>query len=616
MNGGPKKSRVIRDPKDRHALKRGWRKNPEFNGGEDVEDESLEDTEQCLICAGKIVYASKSPCNHTTCHVCTFRQRALYLKNQCLVCRTENDVVIFTEQLKSDYGDFSFADIIERNEKYKIDFTSDPVRDATLSLLDIKCHCGKEFKNFKQLSEHAKQEHNKYFCSLCFKFKKAFVCELEMYTHKQLENHQTRGDREGFKGHPECKHCKGKRFYSEDELNIHIRDKHERCHICDQHNPKTADYYKNYDELYQHFKQCHYVCTAPICLEKKFVVFRDDLELAAHMLKEHGGLTGFNNKVVVGSSPSHFGSHLSTFNRLNASRQTQANDSAPRESDSLQTKKMRFEERAKHYLNYDKTKIENFTGINNDFKSGRIDAAALLRKYSELFDRRNKSEIDILVFEFSQLFPKDPEKRKQLNNISKDILTILLAENFPILGGRSALPTTGDFHSWGDTQNSQGVGSTLERFPALSKPKKTSPQINPNQPIRYTKVLKKPGNTFSPIRVSTAQAEPSYRPTYLNNVKKNSPPASSSSSLSRNSLGPGKPSSLSEDKFPALEKKTTKKKFPRVNPLDLSSSQWSSSSESVTSSQNEQKKEEENEILDRRKQKQKKRQERVLLKSL
>ena len=44
------------------------------------------------------------------------------------------------------------------------------------------------------------------------------------------------------------------------------------------------------------------------------MVFRDDLDLTAHMLKEHGGITGSNNRVIIGSNSHHHFSQLSTFN--------------------------------------------------------------------------------------------------------------------------------------------------------------------------------------------------------------------------------------------------------------------------------------------------------------
>ena len=59
-----------------------------------------EDTDHmCLICAENMTIASLSPCNHKVCHLCSFRNVALYQKNQCLICRTETPKLIYTENL-------------------------------------------------------------------------------------------------------------------------------------------------------------------------------------------------------------------------------------------------------------------------------------------------------------------------------------------------------------------------------------------------------------------------------------------------------------------------------------------------------------------------------------
>ena len=41
-------------------------------------------------------------------------------------------------------------------------------------------------------------------------------------------------------------------------------------------------YYKDYSKLEIHFKNEHYLCDDPLCLEKKFVVFPNSIDLAAH----------------------------------------------------------------------------------------------------------------------------------------------------------------------------------------------------------------------------------------------------------------------------------------------------------------------------------------------
>ena len=117
--------------------------------------------------------AALTPCNHTTCHKCTFRQRSLYEKSTCLICRTENDKIIITEQIHKDFGDITDKDIVATNDKYNIEFTSKLAEHETLKLLEnICCICHETFPDFKPLIDHAKEVHNKFYCLICSKFKK------------------------------------------------------------------------------------------------------------------------------------------------------------------------------------------------------------------------------------------------------------------------------------------------------------------------------------------------------------------------------------------------------------------------------------------------------------
>lgn len=133
------------------------------------------------------------------------------------------------------------------------------------------------------------------FSDLCTRNKKVFTHEHELFTPQDLRKHQKFGDdnpgaidQSGFKGHPECGFCR-QRFYGDDELYAHCRDKHERCHICDRREGGTRkqQYYVNYDSLEMHFRKDHFLCPDRECLEKKFVVFDSEMDLKAHQLEVH-----------------------------------------------------------------------------------------------------------------------------------------------------------------------------------------------------------------------------------------------------------------------------------------------------------------------------------------
>lgn len=121
-----------------------------------------------------------------------------------------------------------------------------------------------------------------------------FTHEHELFSNAELRRHEKYGDdvpgavdQSGFKGHPECGFCR-QRFYGDDELYTHCRDRHERCHICDRRSGnRQQQYYIDYNALEDHFQKEHFLCLDKECLEKKFVVFESQMDLKAHQLECH-----------------------------------------------------------------------------------------------------------------------------------------------------------------------------------------------------------------------------------------------------------------------------------------------------------------------------------------
>lgn len=539
-----------------------------------------DDENHCIICAEPARFWALSPCNNVTCHKCCFRQRALYKRRTCLVCRTDHDDVLVLDGLPEN---LRFDDVAPSTRpwllpEYALHFSSAHVRSEAMALLSFACTaCPETFDAYAALSEHTKTAHSRQFCDICVAQGNSFLVELPLYTPKQLQRHMNDGDRDGFTGHPRCKFCRNKRFYSDDELNVHIRDRHERCHICSQDNFHAAGYYRNYDDLYDHFRTSHYVCSVPLCVEKRFVVFREDLDLTAHMLKEHGGLTGLNGRLVLGAPSAHFQLLLSTFRPPQNSAE-----------DSLQLKRRRLDERAKHYLHNDAAKIARFNDINKSFRSRKASAAELVKDYEALFSDSDHLELCLLIYELIQLQPPNSDQRTQLQaeydrmnpqqNSGPSI-----DQRFPLLSGNSA--ATYKNLSW--APGFAGLRKTQEEmFPALEKPSRSHTPVNANAAIRYTVIKKKPKQDPKPT-IKTFQENHAFKPTYLENSKSESALnvlpklGQSSTSHSANTSRVGSRSqsplprnaTLSETRFPALPK-STKKEFPRVKPLPQPSATW------------------------------------------
>ncbi|AAS53070.1 AER391Cp [Eremothecium gossypii ATCC 10895] len=526
----------------------------------DTEEDNGEMT--CLICADTLRYVALSPCNHTTCHKCAFRQRALYEKKACLVCRTEHEYLIFTDQIKAEHARFGPRDIVAVDDRYGIQFTSLNAESVTLSLLKYNCPYGDvpefDLDSFKNYNEHLKNEHKRSICTICARHRKQFPAEMKTLTPNQLKIHNTIGDSKGFTGHPLCGFCSGKRFYSDDELYIHMRERHEKCHICDQVDSTQPQYFKDYDQLFEHFKHSHYICAVRSCLDSKFVVFADDLDLQAHMLKEHPNIMG-NKSTISLTAGRRYRSELSSGFTPNVSRAVHETSSSnalalgPSVSpvataESPEMKRKRLEERARHYLNYSQSEMKLFEQINNDYNNNVISATSVQRRYDQLF-RNPEADTHLLLRNFADTFPEGSLKYKELNAIYQAEQEKRERQaKFPSLSTNPwySAPVVGA--AWG---KNGGKSSSSRNFPSLSSALTDSYQNvtpQPKKPVPY--------RPTSPVASSSTQVQntkrnSNYTPTYLKSKTKGESRAQSNAAL-----------------FPPLSSPDTKKfRAPPVNEL-------------------------------------------------
>ncbi|KAF2737860.1 hypothetical protein EJ04DRAFT_532810 [Polyplosphaeria fusca] len=264
---------------------------------ENTQAEEEPEGEVCFICASPVQHTAVAPCNHRTCHICSLRLRALYKTKTCAHCRTESDYVIFTDDATKNFDDFVRGDFDKSDDNLGIHFENQVIYEDTLLLLRYNCpdgECDVACLGWPDLHRHVKTAHGKVMCDLCTRNKKVFTHEHELFTPADLKKHQKFGDdnpgavdQSGFKGHPDCGFCR-QRFYGDDELYTHCRDKHERCHICDRRSEgRKQQYYVDYNELEVHFRKDHFLCPDRECLEKKFVVFDSEMDLKAHQVEVH-----------------------------------------------------------------------------------------------------------------------------------------------------------------------------------------------------------------------------------------------------------------------------------------------------------------------------------------
>ncbi|TYZ59242.1 hypothetical protein PybrP1_007883 [[Pythium] brassicae (nom. inval.)] len=260
--------------------------------------ERLESVPTCVLCCHEIDNVSRfdtvGTCGHTgCCSICALRMRQLLGSASCVICKTELPRVICVEHADErfdsfqDWGDDNIGPTHVFDEASGMFFLK---RDAPSlhKLRDPVCpRCGKNFASLAALKTHLMDVHQLQFCAICLEHKKAFLAEHELFSKEQLKRHNTKGTpAQGFSGHPRCDFCFS-RHYSTAELYDHLHKTHFECDICLHALQIQNRYYKNYPDLENHFRADHFLCEEPVCLMKKFVVFRSHLDLHAHLAKEH-----------------------------------------------------------------------------------------------------------------------------------------------------------------------------------------------------------------------------------------------------------------------------------------------------------------------------------------
>ena len=147
----------------------------------------------------------------------------------------------------------------------------------------------KRLTGLKALKTHLRIDHGYTLCDLCVENKRDFISKLPRFTPQGLKVHQSKGDGEhsGFSGHPLCEFCRPLRFYDVVKLHEHLNKEHYKCHICDKMG-RPNQFFKDYERLERHFDREHYLCHDAQCLQARFVVFENEIDLRGHESSVHG----------------------------------------------------------------------------------------------------------------------------------------------------------------------------------------------------------------------------------------------------------------------------------------------------------------------------------------
>ncbi|XP_037073767.1 E3 ubiquitin-protein ligase ZNF598-like [Pollicipes pollicipes] len=245
------------------------------------------DDDVCIVCFKNITIRCIMDCEHTICYECSTRLRVLCEKLECPICRQETTIAVFSR----DKGSFRslFMRALYNEDKYKLALEDEAVRRAFAGLLAHNCPvCPQRrgFGTFKQLSDHVLREHQLMYCDLCVGHLKIFTSERKLYNRERLALHRRKGDPDNssHRGHPLCKYCE-KRYVGGQNWFLHLRRDHFYCHLCEADGEQI--FYDDYSHLADHFREEHFLCEQGECLEKKFIVFRTNIDLQAHRATAH-----------------------------------------------------------------------------------------------------------------------------------------------------------------------------------------------------------------------------------------------------------------------------------------------------------------------------------------
>ncbi|KAJ1944365.1 hypothetical protein FBU59_002619 [Linderina macrospora] len=265
--------------------------NGKSEGKGNDEDDDDDDEDVCFICADPVKFYAVGECDHRTCYLCNLRLRALFKSKACPYCKTDSEQVIYTRDAEKPYAELSTLSFPYQDDKLSIKFDGKEAYDKAMYALQFNCPQRRchyvDQDGWQGLKEHARQQHSLMFCDLCLKNKMSFAHEHKLFTKAQLRVHNSRGDNSGFPGHPMCEFCRTS-FYDNDQLFDHCRKKHEQCFVCVQNGTGRQVYFKNYQTLEDHFNSDHFPCRQQLCIDRKFVVFGNELDLQAHELEVHG----------------------------------------------------------------------------------------------------------------------------------------------------------------------------------------------------------------------------------------------------------------------------------------------------------------------------------------
>jgi len=275
----------------------------------------------CIVCFSSLGtnIRAKLPCQHDDiCGICHLRLRFLNEDENCPICKQKNDTIIVDRDPDRKFSDYPrWGDEIGAGYIYRANvgmfFEETYFHESIAPLFTLCCHkCDfkidenvnkniggkKKNKPRRLLEDHLRTQHRLSMCHLCIDHKRDFISQLPKFSPNQLQKHMKVGDGpgSGFSGHPICEFCHPKRFYDVNFLHQHLHKEHYKCHVCEKQGLDNQ-WFKNYRSMARHFDKQHFMCHDVQCLDARFVVFENELDLRAHEISVHGGSSTGSTKI-------------------------------------------------------------------------------------------------------------------------------------------------------------------------------------------------------------------------------------------------------------------------------------------------------------------------------
>uniref|UniRef100_A0A7S3A5E2 RING-type E3 ubiquitin transferase n=1 Tax=Rhodosorus marinus TaxID=101924 RepID=A0A7S3A5E2_9RHOD len=246
----------------------------------------------CGVCTEVIVNYGVGSCGHFVCGDCAHRLRFMYRKKECPFCKTFLEELVVSESPDNDLeaakkGRFHYDDELQ------MWFQSETVMKHYRQLRKPQCpSCGSRFKTVEALKQHVRSLHKKALCDTCVENRSKYLCDMELYSIKEPRNSGPTEIAKHLESHPFCLFCK-EHVFDSDALYAHLQGQHESCFLCRRHGIQY-EYYRNYNDLEDHYREDHFVCEHSAC---RGVVFDNPTDLKVHRKRLHDVGRGGNVRV-------------------------------------------------------------------------------------------------------------------------------------------------------------------------------------------------------------------------------------------------------------------------------------------------------------------------------